>query len=168
MKDSFADLDLAPLGFDELFRAHWIFREPALSTDSAVHWGVVESATELAEWAQAAGAGDTLRKSLLRDPSVRILAARGPGGPGAGAVANHTASVVGVSNVFVRTLAAEEAWAGIAAALADLFPSLPLVGYEHGEALRPALASGFSTIGALRVWLRPYAGELNGARKAER
>ncbi len=33
--------------------------------------------------------------------------------------------------------------------------SLPLVGYEQGAALQAALASGFSEIGSLRVWLRP-------------
>jgi hypothetical protein len=73
----------------------------------------------------------------------------GPDGPSAGAVANRTGPVVGVSNVFTTTIAADEAWAGLPHALAAVFPSLPLVGYEHGE----ALAAGFTEVGALRVWL---------------
>ena len=61
--------------------------------------------------------------------------------------------VVGVSNVFTTTITAEEAWAGIVDALGVVYPSLPLVGYERGEDLQPALASGFAEVGDLRVWL---------------
>jgi hypothetical protein len=60
--------------------------------------------------------------------------------------------------VFTRSMAADEAWSGIAGILAACFPSLPLVGYEHDEDLEAALASGFTEIGSLRIWLRPDPG----------
>ena len=169
VKDSFADLDLAPLGFDELFRAHWIFREPAPSPGGgAPSWSIVDADEGLDEWARAAGLSGTLQSDLLRDPSVRILATCGPDGIGAGAVANRTGSLVGVSNVFTTTIAADEAWAEIATALALVFPSLPLVGYERGEHLRAALASGFTELGELRVWLRSSAGPPRGDPRTAR
>ena len=156
VKDSFDTLDLTPAGFVELFRARWIYREPASwSHDVASPWSVVETDQDFDEWVHAAGLSGTLRHDLLRDPSVRFLAARAPGGVGAGAVANRTGSVVGVSNVFTSAIAIDEAWAGIAAAIAGIFPQLPLVGYERGDALQAASAAGFAQVGALRVWLRP-------------
>jgi hypothetical protein len=154
VKDSFADLDLGPFGFGELFSAQWIFREPSVGRLS-LPWALVETAEGLAEWAQAAGTPRMPHEDLLRDPAVRVLAARGPGGVRAGAIASRTASVVGVSNVFAADIAADEVWAGLTSTLAGLFPRLPLVGYEHGDGLRPALAGGFTAIGALRVWVRP-------------
>jgi hypothetical protein len=123
LKDSFADLDLAPLGFEELFSASWIAREPDTARGGSERWSAAESDL---------------------DPSVRTLAAED-----AGAIANRTGSVVGVSNV-----SGDDAWTGLAEAVWREFPSLTLVGYEHGDDLDAALAAGFEEIGALRIWLR--------------
>jgi hypothetical protein len=163
VKDSFADLDLAPLGFDELFEGRWIFRGPALPTvDAAAIWSVVETDEELGEWALAAGAPDTFRGELLRNPSLRILSARAHGAVQAGAIANRSASAVGVSNVFTtKAMAADEVWASLPTAIAGHFYGMPLAGYECGDDLAPALAAGFVAIGALRVWVRP--GEVTSA-----
>ncbi|HEY6399440.1 MAG TPA: hypothetical protein VIX82_18500 [Solirubrobacteraceae bacterium] len=155
VKDSFATLDLDRLGFDELFQAQWIFHEPATAGQkSALIWSVIETDEDLAEWVRAAELADTIRSELLLDSSVRILAARGPDGLIAGAAANRTGSVVGVSNVFTTDVAIDEVWAGIADAVATVFPSLSLVGYDRGEHLQAALAGGFIAIGPLRIWLR--------------
>jgi hypothetical protein len=81
------------------------------------------------------------------DASVRRLVAEELG---AEAMLNRTGDVVGVSNVSAPL----EAWATLPLAAAAAFPSLPLVGYEHGEPLELARAAGFSEIGPLRVWLR--------------
>ncbi len=154
VKDSFAALDLTQMGFSELFRAQWLFREPGpLPQSRALGWTVVETDERLHEWAQAAGLSGTLQSGLLREPSVRILAAYGRDGLSAGAIANQTAMVVGVSNVFTTTITAEEAWAGIVDALGVIFPSSSLAGYEQGDDMQPALANGFAEIGDLRVWL---------------
>lgn len=158
VKDSFATLDLGRAGFDELFQAQWIFHEPAAPGHrSALIWCPVDTEEKLAEWVQEADLADTIRSELLLDTSVRILAARGPNGVVGGAVANRTGSVVGVSNVFTTNAAIDEAWAGIADAVATLFPSLSLVGYERGERLQAALAGGFTAIGPLRIWVRVAA-----------
>ena len=161
VKDSFGTLDLAPWGFEELFQADWIFHDSVTSsaelpsTETPATWSVVETEEDLAAWAVLHGAGDTFRGGLVRDPSVRVLAAHGPNGLTAGAIANRTPSCVGVTNVFTTSMSAVETWSGIIEILATCFPSLPLVGYEHGEDLESALASGFTEIGSLRIWLRP-------------
>ncbi len=157
VKDSFDTLDLAPMGFDELFRAQWIYRDSASLPSPARAWSVVETDAGFDEWTDAAGLSSTLRHDLLHDPTVRFLVAREAGGVGAGAIANRTGPVVGVSNVFTTTIAADEAWAGIAPAIARVFPPLPLVGYEQGDQLQAALAAGFTQAGTLRVWLKRAA-----------
>jgi len=48
-------------------------------------------------------------------------------------------------------------WGEVAAVVGQLFPSLPVVGYEHGADLDAALAAGFTNLGPLRVWLRSAA-----------
>jgi hypothetical protein len=41
------------------------------------------------------------------------------------------------------------------AAAVEMFPGLPLVGYEHGRDLAAAKLAGFETIGPLRIWRLP-------------
>lgn len=143
VKDSFADLDLGSRGFVELFQAEWLFREPTDARRPAgLSWTTVETADDLQGWARTAGLAGTIRADLLNDPTVRILAAHGPAGISAGAIASRTGAVVGVSNVFTTNISVDQA-------------SMPIVGYEHGEDLQAALANGFTAIGSLRVWLRP-------------
>jgi hypothetical protein len=38
--------------------------------------------------------------------------------------------------------------------VASAFPHVPVVGYEHGDALRVALDFGARPLGPLRVWVR--------------
>jgi hypothetical protein len=156
VKDSFAELDFARLGFVELFEAQWFWHEPEPARwTGSLTWTVVDSDAELARWADAAGLSGTIRGELLHESSVRILAACGSSGVVGGAIANRTGSVVGVSNVFAATVPANEVWLGIADAVAGVFPSMPIVGYEQGDGLRAAIATGFTSIGGLRVWRRP-------------
>ncbi len=69
----------------------------------------------------------------------------------AGAIANRSGDVVGVSNVFAHT-DAERSWAGCLTTIIDAFPGLPLVGYERGDELVIAQGLGFEAVGPLRVW----------------
>ena len=154
VKDSYATLDLARHGFDELFEARWITHDPS-SAHSNSNWTIVATTEALAEWTEAADLSSTLTPDLLRHPDVRFLAAHDRHGVSAGAVANLTSPVVGVSNVFVTTIGEDEAWAAIPAAVNTAFPSAALVGYEHGTGLHAAIAAGFSELGPLRVWLAP-------------
>jgi hypothetical protein len=70
----------------------------------------------------------------------------------AGAILNCSATVVGVSNVFVGPGADLDPWPGCLALAAELFPGNPVVGYESGDSLLRAERNGFQTAGRLRVW----------------
>lgn len=72
-----------------------------------------------------------------------------------GAIINRTGATVGVSNVFTTAATPASAWRDLAAAVGDLFAGVPIVGYEHGNALAAAVESGFEPIAPLRVWLAP-------------
>jgi len=166
VKDSFAALDLAPLGFTLLFEAMWTYRpataaRPTVrSTD--VRWERVRSAAELGAWerawrgdpaAPAAPAqADLFRPALLADPDVLIVAAYHQQRIVAGAIANRTGAVVGLSNVFVPDQGAEALWTGCVGMIIDHFPGQALVGYEAGQALAHAEACGFAILQPLRVW----------------
>ncbi len=72
-------------------------------------------------------------------------------------IANATGRVVGVSNVFSEGPGEDVIWRDLQAVVAQAFPGRELVGYEHGDPLAHALASGFSPIRPLRIWWREIA-----------
>ncbi|MCM2576831.1 hypothetical protein [Streptomyces meridianus] len=161
VKDSYAGLDLTPHGFTELFGAHWIHRAADLPAPGApaLRAERVRTAGGLRAWQDAwhgaDGAPDVFRPTLLEDPEAVVIAFLDVDALAGGAVLYRGAGVVGVSNLFAaggRDVAG--AWSSVIAAAAGHFPGLPLVGYEHGDDLAPALDSGFTPIGDLRVWLR--------------
>ena len=53
-----------------------------------------------------------------------------------GAVASHSDQVVGISNVFIPDGGPDAAWPVLLEALHRLFPTLPVVGSEHGDGPR--------------------------------
>lgn len=161
VKDSFADLDLTHAGFHVLFDAQWIHRPTDVAvaalaaTDLA--WDVVTDPQMLRAWAQAWDAGkgnaDLFRPGLLDDSATFVLVGRrGDGHVISGAVASRSDHVVGISNVFALEGGADAAWPGVLDVVHRLFPTLPIVGYEHGEELSAALHHGFKPIGPLRIW----------------
>jgi hypothetical protein len=155
VKDSFADVDLADHGFAVLFDARWLHREPARRSDPRLAWHVVATEEEFAEWAGAAGLEGILRPELMGDATVRFLVARSERSLAAGAVLNETDGVVGVSNVFATAAGADAVWADLPAVIGEIRGERPIVGYERGDALSLAVASGFTATGELRVWVRP-------------
>jgi hypothetical protein len=150
VKDSFATLDFDRHGFTQLFEARWITHDP---TPARSDWTVAHTEAELNEWTEAAGLTGIIGPALARESKVCFLLARDQGGIGAGAVANLTGAVVGISNVFTTTIDEDEAWADMPAAVHAAFPNAVLVGYEHGTGLRAAIAAGFRDLGPLRVWV---------------
>ena len=150
VKDSYAELDLGDHGFDELFEARWIAADPS---PAQTEWTSVRTQTEFAEWTRAGGLTKILGPELLQSAEVRFLAARDQRGISAGAVANRTGPVVGVTNMFATSITEDEAWAAIPAAVNAVFPNAPIVGYEPTTGLRAAIAAGFSDLGPLRVWV---------------
>jgi hypothetical protein len=125
IKDSFAALDLSAEGFSVLFDAQWIYHPPStLTTDR--QWHVVRD--------------DAFPAALWDDPSVRKLASGD-----SSTVLNHSGDAVGVSNVD------GPAWDWIVAAITEIWPGLPIVGYEQDVA--EPLRHGFDAVGPLRIWV---------------
>lgn len=164
IKDSFAALDLTPFGFRPLFQAQWLFR-PA-SARPAHHqgttdllWKRIASEKELLRWeeawSQTALSGNRLfLPALLYDANICVVAAYREDQIIAGAIANRTGEVAGLSNVFTPEQEAARYWEGLLDVIAACYPALPVVGYEQGEPLTSALRVGFTPLGPLRVWIK--------------
>jgi hypothetical protein len=158
VKDSFADLDLTEAGYRVLLEAQWIRRPagaPAIAPDLA--WDVAGDPDALRAWALAWDGGDgdadLFRPGLLDDPATFVLAGRSSDGRViAGAVASRSDQAVGISNVFALD-SPDGAWPVVLEAVHRLFPTLPVVGYEHGQDLAAAVRQGFEPVGPLRIWL---------------
>ena len=157
VRDSFAQLDLAEVGFEETAAAQWIHRKPALPTvTSAAIWEVVETDAQLEAWVLASGRDARFGAELLRDDSVCVLAAYGRLGVRAGAVVSRSESVVGVIDVFTtKAMDDVEAWATLPTAIGGFFYGLPLVGWVGPDQRDAALVYGFAETGPLRMWRRP-------------
>jgi hypothetical protein len=161
VKDSFATLDLAGAGFDVLFDAVWIVRPahlPLPTVRSGLAWERVDRPEDLRAWSVDHGAGSIISPALLDEPSVAILAGRDRDGRRiAGAIATERDAAVGISNVFAAGDDADAAFASAfvnaTAAIAERFPTRPIVGYLSDTRLDAATAAGFATVGPLRVWL---------------
>lgn len=162
VKDSHAHLDLAPLGFHVLFDAQWIRLAEGAVTEVAGGWGRVTTPRELERWEEAwrahgsPAATRVFVPALLDDESVAVLAAERAGEIVAGAVANRSTAVVGLSNVFAAEGEADRRFAEAVAAVRRFAPGVPVVGYERGDALGRALREGFQAVGSLRIWLREH------------
>ncbi|QNN51173.1 hypothetical protein H9L09_10950 [Nocardioides mesophilus] len=160
VKDSFADLDLVTAGFRVLFEAQWIHRPArAPTTSSDLDWTVVGTPDTLRVWALAwdngDGNADLFRPALLDDPATFVLAGQSVDGRlVAGAVASRSDQVVGITNLFALDGGRDAAWPVVLHAANELFPTLPVVGYEQGEDLAVAVRHGFEPVGPLRIWLR--------------
>ncbi|GIM90891.1 hypothetical protein [Paractinoplanes toevensis] len=156
VKDSFATMDLTGAGLDLLFSATWIHREaePPGRTGTPAGWSAVTGPDELFEWTGRHDTRDVLLPPLLRRAHFRILAKRAGDHIVAGAVARLGSGTVDVSNVYAVPGHRVD-WAELAAVVGVHFPARPLVGYERGEALAAALDGGFTSVGELRVWVRP-------------
>jgi len=167
VKDSFATLDLAPLGFSELFSAQWIHFAPerrAPTHSGGARWVRVRDTAALATW-EAAWSGQpgsagpdpshaVFRPGLLDDASTAFLAAYHEDALVAGAIAYRAADVVSLSNTFFTAAEAGPLRAELLGQLLAAFPGLPVVGYERGDELAAWCALGFEPIAPLRVWLK--------------
>ena len=163
IKDSFATLEVSSHGFDVLFDAMWI----ALDSDveevpdpTGIEWARVETPREFEAWERAWRGADIdaagiLVPALLSEAAVDVVAGERDGAIVAGAIANRSDRVIGISNVFSRGHDPDETWSSLRGWFARTDPGRPIVGYESGPDLDAALRAGFTAIGPLRVWLRP-------------
>ena len=135
VKDSFNSLALGDLGFDLLFEASWIWREPQGTREGrgSLAWHRI-GADQIANW-EAAWRGRvevpterTFPDRLMHDDNVRVLAGvDGRSGIVAGLIAYAAAGVVGLTNAFGPELPGPSV-------MAELTSDAPLVGYERGSA----------------------------------
>ncbi|MDP5277187.1 hypothetical protein [Chengkuizengella axinellae] len=154
IKDSFANLNLSPLGFEILFNAKWIFHE-GVHDSRSLHdkWRVINTEKDLKKWTISSGLVDIIKPDILNENSVKIFMYE-QNNAVCGFIANLSANVVGVSNVFTTDHANEELWLDIPDIISTEFPGFPIVGYEHNENLIAANSAGWRSIGSLRVWIR--------------
>lgn len=161
IKDSFAALDLGPLGFEPLFDAEWISRDPSPMLRSSVGDDVWRQVTTIAEldpweaaWRENGSPADrpVFVPALLADPTLALFGAYRGETLVAGCAANRSADAVGFSNFFVADGDDEPLAAGGTAAVGQFGHGLPVVGYERGTALDRARRMGFEAVGPLRVW----------------
>ena len=163
VKDSFAVLELAPLGLRPLFDAEWMWRDPSsgppVHTRRDLEWRRVTNTEELDRWEAAWRANgspaDTrvFLPELLAPGDVVLLGGHQGDRIVAGCAANHTPGVVGFSNFFAEDAEREATMASALGAILLLAPGVPVVGYDRGDDLAHAKRLGFQTVGALRVWL---------------
>jgi len=164
IKDSHAALDLSSLGFRPLFDARWIacHLATARGVTTTLTWRAVADSLDLAAWNAAWGDDAPFRPPLLAEDGVILLGAHHGAALVGGAILNHGASVVGLSNVFALPAWRDAVWRDVPVQASSLFDADMLVGYESGADLDRAIAGGFEDIGPLRVWLRP-ADDSDGA-----
>jgi len=162
IKDGFCRIDLADLGFTELFRAEWLWHPPAADGPTSLDWERVRTDADLRAWdavweggPQPDGQPQQFPASLLDDPEIAFLAGRRDGVIVVVAALNRTGPVVGLSNAVGADAASDDGWADHATVAARVFPGLPVVGYERGAHLDAARRHGFTSSGPLRVWVPP-------------
>lgn len=167
VKDSFCELDLDAQAFQLLFKANWLWLAPSVPLpkghNHGIRWERLQDRSKLARW-EITWNGNTTNDSLtqqprlflpslLTDPDIAFIAAYQGNEIIAGAIANRTDHVVGLSNVFVPSEDGMSFWAGCVATARSYFPGLPLVGYEGGQELALAEAVGFEKLQTLRIWV---------------
>jgi hypothetical protein len=163
VKDSFRALDLTARGFEILFEASWLVREPDAATNSPLAATIVADGVELAAWEEAWRQEEEAAElpprffpeTLLADPDIAFVAIRRDGRIVAGAAVNRAAGVAGLTNLFAGSEATDAVAASVAAAIAVRFPGMPIVDYETADRARDMQGAGFRPLAPLAVWLAP-------------
>jgi hypothetical protein len=158
VKDAWAELDLTTLGFDILFRATWLYRDPHPLPHSA-HRLTIEPITtpdDLDQFALACNGPDiptaVYSPQLLNQADVVWLAAQHDHQIIAGATAVRAHGLNGINNVFGERIIHKQA---VIAAAVQTFADLPACTYARDHELSSYHTLGFKSVGPLRVWLRP-------------
>ena len=164
VKDSFRCLRLESLGFEPLLDAEWIAMSGARPNVKHPEPGdrstIVTDEAGLSAWERSWVGEDTKAEAiplprvftprLLADKGIVFVSIQGEDGGAGGGILNRGADVVGLSNLFGSQI--DRVWRNLIAMAGEIFPGLPLVGYEHGHDLAAANLAGFETIGPLRIW----------------
>jgi hypothetical protein len=154
VKDAWARLDLAPLGFEPLFEAVWLYRDAA-PIEKAKEFAIERITTPEALREFAIGCnGEELASvyspALLR-PDIVWFLARKEGKVTGGITAVAAEGINGLNNLFGDDESIKNA---LIREAINAFPDLPAGDYTGEESIAPYLAHGFEALGKLRVWLR--------------
>jgi len=164
VKDSFHCLRLNSLGFEPLFDAEWIAMSGARPNVKHnlpdYRSTIVTDEAGLIAW-ERSWAGEEAKAAaipqprvfmprLLADDSIVFVSIQGEDGIAGGGILNRGADVVGLSNLFGSKM--DWVWRSLTALAGEIFPGLPLVGYEHENDLAVVRSAGFETVGPLRIW----------------
>lgn len=158
IKDSWAELDLSPLGFDILFEAHWLYRHPhpLPIPQSDLDIEPITTADRLHDFALACNGPDipteVYSPSLLNTPEITWLAGQKDRQIIAGVTAVKAEGLNGINNYFGESDLHKQ---HIIAAAINVFPDLPASTYTRTSSVPLFLDLGFETVGNLRIWLRP-------------
>jgi hypothetical protein len=167
VKDSFHCLRLESLGFEPLFDAEWIAmsgaRPEVRHHQPGDRSNIVTDEAGLSVW-ERSWAGEDAKAAaialprvfmprLLADDGIVFVSIEGEDGLAGGGILNRGADVVDLSNLFGSQM--DRVWRSLIAMAGEIFPGLPLVGYERGHDLATAKLAGFETIGPLRIWRLP-------------
>ncbi len=158
VKDSFAALDLSPLGFSILFNARWFYRENLFGLEPpavpGIAWSLAASPAELAAWHLAHGGVGTglFRDSLLGDSRIAFIQGRRGGAIVAGAIFFKADGVCGLSNVFVPAAERDACRLHLLAHAAQWSGGLGVAGYEPEETTLEWASLGCRPLGPLRIW----------------
>ena len=160
IKDSFSCLDAKILGMKTLFEASWIWHD-AIAQDLPPNylppnWIQIQTAKQLANWHQAWGGDNPTERVIfppacLNDANLTFLARLSGTEIHAGCIANLSKDAIGLSNVFSQHPNDTHLYQEALAAVSAMGGPRPVVGYESGQDLVAARASGFQEVGRLRV-----------------
>jgi len=89
----------------------------------------------------------------LEDEKISVLAGDEGDRIVAGAIANRSSTVIGLSNLFDVAGDLESRWVTAAAIAASLWGQMTTASYDSGDSLEAAHRGGFKSIGELVVWL---------------
>lgn len=158
IKDSFSCLDETALGLRVAFEASWIW-SGVQSQKLPTQWGRIDSPNGLLRWHAAWNCNNESDQVIfppqcLNDPNLFFLARLSGANIEAGCLANLSADVIGMSNVFTTQESDERLYSDALAAVSSVGEGLPVAGYEQGDDLNCACAAGFQVVGPLRILVR--------------
>jgi len=155
IKDSFDDLDLSAAGFDKVISGQWYgISEFNNSSSLTGDWRKIGRA-EFASWLKAWNSEndpvpDIFRTDLLADPDVMFMAQYSAGQITAGAIADFSNQVIGLSNWF--SVGEDASILQNAIRMAHSIKPFPLVCWSSDPQTTMEYA-GFAPIGPMSVWI---------------
>ena len=154
VKDAFGAHDLSGFSLVRLFEATWVWHAPDAISET-VGWEQITTSAALRVWEKAWSDTSPTAQRQFPDPildrtDVQVWGRKAATGYDGGFIANQSKDCIGLSNCFGL-----DARPAATALCAQFGQGKPMVGYERGDDLAEALASGWQATGPLTVWHHP-------------